>query len=153
MRKSLLLLPTVAVLLVFCAPARAQEATADTEREAVRRVVETYLYAEDGEERKRTIAPSAKILSLDPGGSKVIETPISKSARRRKGAREKSRQRIVSIDVAEDGASVKVETDLSSETLKIPKHIHYLSLLKVGGEWKIVGILMPALRMPEANAK
>ena len=65
-------------------------------------------------------------------------------------ARERSRQKIVSLDVLDGAASVKVETDLSSDTLKLPKHFHYLSLLKVGGERKIVGILMPPLRPPAA---
>lgn len=148
MRKSFVL--PVALLIGLTSTARAQQAGGDGEKDAVRRVAETYLYAEEGEERKRTVYPLAKILSVDAKGGKIIETPISKPARRREGARERSRQKIVSVDVAEGAASVKVETDLSSDTLKLPKHLHYLSLLKVGGEWKIVGILMPALRMPAA---
>ena len=144
MRKSLLLL--IALLLCLALIAQAQEARVEKEKDAVRRVVETYLYAEEGEDRKRTISPMAKILSVDPGGSKVIETPTSKSAKNHKGARERSRQKIVSIDMVEGGAFVKVETDVSSDSVKVLKHLHYLSLLKVSGEWKIVGILMPPFR-------
>ena len=152
MRKMLLLLP--ALLLSFIGtPTHAQEARAEGEDGAVRQVVETYLYAEEGEERKRTLFPQAKILSVDPGGRKVVEKPISQSATSHKGARQRSRQRIISIDVTEGAASVKVETDLSSETLKVPTHVHYLSLLKVNGKWQIVGILMPPLGRPEAAGK
>ena len=147
------LLFLMVVLLSLPLIVKAQEAGNDKEKNAIRQVVETYLFAEEGEERKRTISPQAKILSVDPGGSKVIETPVSKSATKPKGARERSRQKIVSMDVTEGGAAVKVETELSSDTLKIPKHIHYLSLLKVSGEWKIVGILMPPLRTSEPAGK
>ena len=151
MRKNFVL--PVALLASLTSTVMAQQAGADRERDAVRRVVETYLYAEEGEERKRAISPLAKILSVDASGGKIIETPISKPAKRHKGARERSRQRIVSVDVVEGAASVKVETDLSSDTLKAPTHLHYLSLMKVGGEWKIVGILMPPLRAPETVGK
>lgn len=150
--RSVMLLLLAASLPGVSVTARAGQAGADRETGAVRKVVETYLYAEEGEERKRTIFPQAKILSVDDTGTKVLETPVSKSGPKRKG-RVTSRQRIVSIDVAESGASVKVETDLSSGERKLPKHIHYLSLLKVGGEWKIVGILMPPMKFPEAALK
>jgi hypothetical protein len=56
-------------------------------------------------------------------------------------------QKIVHIDAAEDAATVKVETDLSSGAAKISKHIQYLSLLKISGEWKIVSVLMPPVKL------
>src|SRR5688572_15693338 len=106
----------VVILLSSALLVKAQEAETDKEREALRKVVETYLYSEEPEERKRTLYPQAKIISIDPGGSKVVETSISKSARKPPGrVITNSRQKIVSIDRADDGASVKVETDLSSD--------------------------------------
>jgi hypothetical protein len=119
-----LLLLTVILLgpaLTGKAQEKAQEG-ADKEREAVRQVVETYLYSEEPEERKRTLYAQAKIFSLDPSGVKVVETAISMQAKKLPGrVTITSRQKIVSIDLTEGGASVKVETELSS----IPKHIHY----------------------------
>lgn len=145
----------LATLLLGCALlVKAQEAGADKERDAIRQVVETYLYAENPEERKRVISPQAKVVSVDLNQARVIETPISKPATKLPTkAITRSQQKIVSIDVAGGGALVKVETDLSSEASRAPKHIHYLSLLKVSGEWKIISILMPPLVMPGAADK
>ena len=146
MRDKLLLLAAV-LLLSPLLIAHAQEAGTDKEKEAVRRVVETYLYAEDPEERKRVISPQTRIISIDHTGSRVIESPISKPARKSpKRTITRSRQKIVSMDVTEGGASVKVETDLTSGAEPFPKHSQYLSLLKLNGQWKIVAILMPPLR-------
>lgn len=125
-----------------------QETGSAGEQEAVRRVVETYLYAEETEERKRTMFDHARVLSVAPDGRKVTETPVSKSSPRRKGEKVRSRQKIVSIDLAGGAAVVKVETDLSFGTANTPKHLHYLSLLKVNGEWKIVSVLMPPAGRP-----
>ena len=138
-----------ALLLALSFSAEAQESQTEVEQDAVRRAVETYLYAEEPEERKSVIHPGTKIYSVDQSGSKVKETPISTPARKLpKGAtsgRVVSRQKVVSIDVTRGGATVKVETDLSSDEAQYPKHTQYISLLKVSGEWKIVSILMPAV--------
>jgi hypothetical protein len=145
MRKLLFL---TVVLLGFSLTIKAQETSIDKERDAVRQVVETYLYSEEPEERKRTIYPQTKILSVEPGGSRVVETPISKTAKKPPGrVITRSRQKIVSIDMTDGGAVVKVETDLSADEMQFPKHIHYLSLLRIGSEWKIVSVLMPPHRV------
>ena len=145
MRKKLVVLTMLLVSLPSMS--EAQEAGTGDERDAVKRAVETYLYAEEPEERKRVISPRAKIYSVDPSGSKMTETPLSTQAKKLpKGGKVISRQKIVSMDVTQGGASVKVETDLSSEQVKYPKHIQYLSLLKLSGEWKIISILMPPLK-------
>ena len=147
MRNYYLLLLT-AGLLCLPLPAKAQNVSTDKDKDNVRRVVETYLYAEEPEERKRTTHGQAKIFSLDPGGGRVIETAISKPARKLPGrVVVRSRQKIISIDMTDGAASVKVETDFSSDTAQSPKHAQYLSLLKVNGEWKIVSILMPPSRL------
>jgi len=145
MRRFLLPLMILLSIPLMC---QAQEAATDKERDAVRRLVETYLYSEEPEERKRTLYAHTKILSVDPNEIKVVETPISKPAKKPPGrATIRSRQKIVNIDLTDGAAIVKVETDLSSDTDPIPKHIHYLSLLKVNNEWKIVSILMPPIRV------
>jgi len=146
MRRFLLLMVMLLCVPMMC---QAQEAatTTDKERDAVRQVVETYLYSEEPEERKRTLYAQTKILSVDQDGMKVVETAISKPAKRVPGrVSTKSRQKLVNIDLTDGGASVKVETDLSSDTDPIPKHIQFISLLKVNNEWKIVSILMPPIR-------
>lgn len=141
------LLPMILLLGVTLICQAQEGAATDKERGAVRQVVETYLYSEEPEERKRTLSAQTKILSLDQTGTKVVETPISKRAKKLPGrAITRSRQKIVNIDLIDRGASVKVETDLSSDTSHLPKHIQYLSLLKVNNEWKIVSVLMPPIR-------
>ncbi len=148
MHKILLLI--TALLLPLSFSVEAQEAEAEVEKNAVRRAVETYLYAEEPEERKSVIHPKTKIYSLDRSGSRVTETPISTPARKPpKGAtpgRVVSRQKVISIDLTHGGATVKVETDLSLSEAQYPKHTQYISLLKVGGAWKIVSILMPVVQ-------
>ncbi|MFN2415483.1 MAG: hypothetical protein ABR603_10100, partial [Pyrinomonadaceae bacterium] len=57
-------------------------------------------------------------------------------------------QRIVAIDVVNDGASVKVETVLAPDTPSALKHWQYLWLLKTDAGWKIAGILMPGFAPP-----
>ena len=55
-------------------------------------------------------------------------------------------QKIVAIDVVQGAATVKVESEFApfSAGEQPRKHFQYLSLLKLAGEWKIVGVLMPA---------
>ncbi len=135
------------------AQARAQDAGGDdgaAEREAVRKVVETYLYAEYDDEKKSPIHPEAKIFSVDAGGKRIRFTTILKTkARQPKGAKtSRSPQRVVSVEMVNDAAWVTVATDFTPEEPPNapPEHIQYISLLKLEGEWKIVSILMPSVR-------
>jgi len=132
--------------LSFSPSVKAQD-TENTEKEAVKRVVETYLFSEEDAERKQALYSQAKIFSTNPANNKIQETPVSAKAKKTpKGTKIVSVQRVVNIDIAEDGATVKVETDLSTPDNKRPKHFQYISLLKIGGEWKIVSILMPKIK-------
>lgn len=136
-------------LLCLSVLTNAQTVGANQENEAVKKVVESYLYAKEPEIRRQAFLAQAKIISLDSRG-KVTETPVSKPYKKKAGETTgESSQKIVSIDVTAGGASVKVETKFPAEDARpaiLPqKHIQYLSLLKVGGEWKIVQILMPPL--------
>ena len=142
---ALMLLPLV--MFAGAAAVRAQQPS-DKERDAIKTAVETYLYEEDGSKVARVVDSRAKILGVDSEG-KLITSAISKPAGKRpKGSITRvPRQKIVNIDVFENGAVVKVETDRLS--LDGPhadvRHAQYLSLLKLNGEWKIVSILMPSV--------
>lgn len=146
-----------ALLLLCCAPARAQEAArgvgGDAEGEAVKRAVETYLFAEYDDEKKSPIHPEAKIFSVDSTGKRIRFTTILKTkARTVKGAKvARSPQRVVSVETAGDAAYVKVATDFTPEGPKDapPEHVQFISLLKLEGEWKIVSILMPSAALPD----
>ena len=130
-------------------PANAQDVVDDAEKEAVRRTVETYLYAEESGERKSPLSAEARIYGIDSARDRIKVTPLSKSAAKEpKGSKIlRSRQKIVSIDVVNDGASVKVSTDLTPDDKadEANEHFQFIWLLKAEGEWKVVGILMPGV--------
>lgn len=143
------------LLLSLTVSARAQDGTSDAA--AVRRTVENYLQTVDPAARKRSLHPAAKIYSAGSRGVELFETLVSKPARRLppEATVEQYPQSVVAVDVTKDGASVKVETDLSSvagPAVSPRKHVQYLSLLKLNGEWKIVSILMPPLRFAGATS-
>ena len=149
------MLPLAAALLLslpLLANAQ-QDVEPHSERDAVRRVVETYLSKSDPVMVRRTLSPNARIISIESGGGRVVETPIATPANRRtRGTVTIPAQRIVDIDVTEDGAMVKVESVFagnSTPAVTPPRHIQYISLLRINGEWKIVSILMPPLRFIE----
>jgi len=143
--KKLLLLLTIALSVSLSIKAQDAESK---ETDAVKRVVETYLFSEETDERKQTLYPQAKIFATNPEKTKIQETSISTKAKKLpKGAKTVSVQKVVQIEIAENGATVKVETDLSSGDAKVPKHYQFISLLKANGEWKIVCILMPAVNL------
>lgn len=142
-------------LLSLSFSANAQTVDANTENEAVRKVVEAYLYAKEPNVRRQAFYGEAKIISLDAARGKVTETPVSKPYKKKAGETVgESAQKIVSIDVTAGGALVKVETEFPADakpSVTPQKHFQYLSLLKVNGEWKIVQILMPPLEFSSAG--
>lgn len=143
---------TTAILMSLVAfagvgPVCAQQ-TSDNERAAIKVAVETYLYEEDRTKVARVVDPAAKILSVDGKGKLAITATSKPAGKMPRGATTRvPRQKIVNIDIFENGAVVKVETDrLSLEGPSADvRHVQYLSLLKLNGEWKIVSILMPSV--------
>ncbi|HEX5704483.1 MAG TPA: nuclear transport factor 2 family protein [Pyrinomonadaceae bacterium] len=135
-------------LVAFAGLAEVRAQTSDSEHDAIKIAVETYLYEEDRAKVARVVDSGAKILGVDADG-KLVTTATSKPAGKMpKGATTRApRQKIVNIDIFANGAVVKVETDRLS--LDGPhaelRHAQYLSLLKLNGEWKIVSILMPSV--------
>ena len=140
-----------ALLSALCVSARAQDAGdgGAAEREAVKKVVETYLFAEYDDEKKSPIHPEAKIFTVDEVGKRIRFTTILKSkARKVKGAKtSRSPQKVVSVEVAGNAAYVKVATDFTPEGPRDapPEHVQFISLMKLEGEWKILSILMPSM--------
>ncbi len=147
-----------AAILVLVLPllAMAQTNNANSEQTAVKRVVEDYLSKKDSEAVKRSLSADAKIISVD-GRGRVVETLISRPSKQRADATTiLPEQKVTTIDVTESGASVKVESEFPSEvkpSILPHKHIQYISLLKINGEWKIVSVLMPPLKFAEVARK
>ncbi len=141
------------MLLSQAAAAGAQETAPDPEREAVRKDVETYLFSEVTGERKGTLMEGARIVFVDHTGKQArVEAVSKRRAKRRPGARTlSSPQKIVSVDVLNDGASVKVDTVLMPDAPAPLRHSQYIWLLKTEAGWKIAGILMPTVK-PAAPA-
>jgi Putative lumazine-binding len=131
--------------------ARTRAGAADAEREAVKRVVETYLHSEEADERKRACDAEAKIFTYDERADRLRESRLSRNGQGARGKVGRSRQQVVHVDVAGDAATVRVETELSPGAPDAPfaKHAQYVSLLKFKTGWKIVAVLMPPLRPRE----
>lgn len=151
MKKNFLLL----AITLLCLPllVQAQSAETNSDQAAVRQTVDSYI----NKTSQNVLHPDAKIFSTDGAEKRLIETPINKPYKPKKGETTgQSSQRIVAVDLTEGGASVKVETEFPSgmnPAVTPRKHIQYISLLKVNGEWKIVSILMPPLKFLETTNK
>jgi hypothetical protein len=144
--------PLLTLLLFWsAAPARGQAPVADPEAEAVRKVVETYLFTEEVDEKKETLLEDARIVFVGPDGKQSRVEAVSKRKGQTRGKVSRATQKVISIDVVSDAASVKVETVLAPDTPSALRHSQYLWLLKTETGWKIAGILMPSVR-PSAPA-
>jgi len=136
-------------LLLLCAGGRgvAQGPAGGAESEGVRKAVETYLYAENVDEKKPVSDAGAKVFAVDQSRGRVASKPLSSPPPKlpKGGKILRSPQRIASIEILNDAAAVKVSTDLTPDDPADEANTHYqlIWLLRVRGEWKIVGILMP----------
>jgi len=148
MKKFLLI---VGLLFNFSLAAVAQASPANNENDAVRQVVQDYL-GDNIEVKQRALYANATITSVNSKGGKVvvIVTPFSKKPSKMMREMMKDAiqivptQKIVAVDVAQNAATVKVESEFApfSAGEQPRKHFQYLSLLKLAGEWKIVSVLM-----------
>ena len=141
-------------ILLMCFPLLAQAQISDTKSEEtlVKQTVESYL----NKTEKNVLHQDAKIISVDGTGKRLIETSINAKARKLKKGETigESTQRIAAVDLTNEGAFVKVETEFSGGVKTTPPiHVQYISLLKLNGEWKIVSILMPPVRFAEMASK
>ena len=113
-----------------------------TEREAIRATLETLhraLADNDAELVASVTDPRAMAYAMIDGrlvGISAAEGEARLAARRTAGETVKATRRITSVDSEGDAAVARLEHDLPTG-----HWIDYASLLKVGGQWKIVGLL------------
>lgn len=158
---------TVIFMLLACAVAQAQDRANDSETERVRQAIRSYLETTqnnlntDNPVASTVVHPQAKIFSRV--GNELVITNISKkpAQRRANSIKLESIDRIVSVDVTGSMAVAKIETVYpygsltAAEYKSLPENdpvrvstgkrielASYLSLLKTGGEWKIVSFLI-----------
>lgn len=112
----------------------------------VRQTVETYLHGlkfNDVGSLRRAFYPEAKLFFVKKDGSlgQLSQEQWYKGFEGSAGKEEEGDLQVVSIDVTGNAASVKVREEY-------PKSIYtdYVSLLKLGGEWKIVNKIYVAER-------
>ena len=124
------------------APA-APAASVSAEREAIRAVLEKKMHAmddDDGVLLASVYDPRAMTYTVLEGrlvGVPVAEWSARFAARKAKTeASPKATRRIAMVDSEGDAAVARLEHDLPSG-----RWIDYASLLKIGGQWKIVGLL------------
>lgn len=131
----------VLVLLLGCVSAvalAAEQAPAGRDEQAIRAVVREYLHGlqfNDVPSLQRAFWPGASLFWVKKTGElgQLSQADWYKGFAGSAGKEEAGNLRIVSVDVAGDAASVKVQEDYEKS-----RYIDYLSLLKIGGGWKIV---------------
>lgn len=133
----------VVVVLALSVFAVAQQPIDDA---AVRKTVETYLHGlkfNDVASLKQAFTPDAKLLFVKKDGSlgQLTQEQWYKGFEANAGKEEQGDLAIISVDITSGAASVKVRE-------VYPKSIYtdYLSLLKLGGEWRIVNKIYVAER-------
>jgi hypothetical protein len=128
------LLLAVAVLAVAAPVARAQ----DTDEAAIRATLEHYLRGHatgDGAEFEAAFHPVANLywVAGDTLAQRTGAAYIAGAPGRPAPDEARRTRRIVSIDYTGTAAVAKIELDYPSV-----RFVDYMSLLKIGGEWKIV---------------
>lgn len=136
-------LTSLAFILIFTAVAVGQNSPDEAQ---VRQTVETYLHGlkfNDVPSLKKAFYPEAKLFFVKQDGSlgQLSQEQWYKGFESTAGKEEEGDLKIVSVDVTGNAASVKVREEY-------PKSIYtdYISLLKLGGEWKIVNKIYVASR-------
>jgi len=111
---------------------------APAEETAIRAVVDRYLHGlkfNDVASLAKAFHPDAKLFFVRKDGSlgQLTQEKWYEGFRASAGQEEKGDLRIASVEVTRDAAMVKVEEDYPDS-----RYVDYLSLLKLGGEWRIV---------------
>lgn len=125
------------LLLLFCF-APCVPARPPSEDAAVRRVVETYLHGlkfNDVASLRKAFYPEAKLFFVKKDGTlgQITQEDWYKGFAASAGKEEQGDLRVVSVDVTGNAASAKVREEYPTSV-----YTDYVSLLKLGGEWKIV---------------
>jgi len=168
MKTRKLAVATIVVMLI-CSVAQAQNPDADNDAEAVRQAVRSYLETTKNNENaaqpvpSSVVHPRAKVFSVT--GDDLRISNISNERPQRKGAPVKTESitEVVAVNVTGSMAVAQVERtypygSLTAEEYKALAENHplkasagkpirltsYLSLLKLGGTWRIVSFLISA---------
>jgi protease I len=125
----------VVVIGALSMPVRAAQ---DQERKAVEQAVQYYFAGgdnEDLESMKKAFHIDAKMFFIRDGALVQVTMPewFDRIAKAPKGSPKALSRKIVSVDIAENAASVRADSEFPTF-----RFIDYLSLLKINGEWKIV---------------
>lgn len=139
LRRTLLVLPLIAAPLLAQGPRTISPvAAALSEEAAVRATVELYLQAHatgDGAYIERAFHPELKLVGVR-NDSVLVRSGVdyARGFAGRPPADEARRRRwIASIDIFGQGATARVVLDYPQLT-----YVDFFTLLKIGGEWKIV---------------
>jgi len=132
------LLSVALALIIMAAPLPAQSTTLVPDSTQVRTVVERYLHGlkfNDVESFKVAFWPDARLYFVKRDGTlgQLSQLDWYKMFEGSAGKEEAGTLGVVSIDVTDNAASVKVV-----ETYPNSVYVDYLNLLKLGGEWRIV---------------
>ena len=130
--------PVLVALLCLTAGRGASAQTAKNDTAAVREVVERYLHGlkfNDTLSLGRAFWPEARLLFIKRDGTlgQLTQAEWYRGFAGSVGKEEPGDLRIVSVDIAGNAASVKVE-----EIYPKSVYIDYLNLLRIGPEWRIV---------------
>lgn len=134
--------PLMFVLALFTGAAAQQS----SDERLVREAVEAYLHGlkfNDVESLKKAFHPDAKLFFVKQDGSlgQLTQEQWYKGFEASAGKEEEGTLKIVAVDITGNAASVKVREEY-------PRSIYtdYVSLLKLGGAWKIVNKVYVAER-------
>jgi len=135
MRRILAIFTSLVVTLVLAVGAQAQKQSEDA---LVRQAVEAYLHGvkfNDVTSLKKAFYPEAKLFFVKRDGTlgQLTQEQWYKGFEASAGKEEKGDLKIVSVDITGNAASVKVREEYPNSI-----YTDYVSLLKIGGEWKIV---------------
>ena len=136
MRHAIRSLTVALVLFVFAVPASAQEAV--DEEAAVRAALQHYLLGHatgDGAHHRMVFHPEAKLFWMrdDTLNTRTSAEYIAGASGSPAADEDQRRREIAMVDVTGDAAVAKIVLDYPNALLT-----DYMSLLKIGGEWKIV---------------
>src|SRR5215510_12265677 len=134
-RKLITLTQIFCWLLALAVTCAAQQSSDEA---LVRKAVETYLHGlkfNDVASLKKAFTADAKLLFVKKDGSlgQLTQEQWYKGFESSAGKEEQGDLKIVSVDITGDAASVKVREEYPNSI-----YTDYVSLLKLGGEWKIV---------------
>lgn len=136
MRASLLL--ATLVLILSSTAAVAQDTAPSGEEAGVRAALEHYLQGHatgEGAHFRQAFHPEARLFWIRDGQlvQRTSEEYIAGASGRPAADEAQRERRIVSIDISGSAAVAKVELDYPAA-----RYIDYMSLVKVGDEWKII---------------